>query len=310
MGQYSSHHTAHAVSKYALEFYPVSAAIPSSIPSSIPISVKESQGRGLHLTFDDSTTGISEIRIGKYDYLEAAGIGNLQTEQRNSDSLVAVNGHIVASINLDDMIRPQSSPMIQQLKNMGCTIEILSGDSSHRTKRIACELLVDEARAHGDATPFGKLKFLVEASKTSFVAIVGNGLNDAPAMLQSTISKSVVSIAVAGSSTAAMNSADICILKPDITLVATSLQYAITTRRRMMAVASIAFFYNAVGLGLASVGLITPVGAAILMPLSSLTITHVATSWAVVPPKKIQQKKMAIYSNIFWRPKSWKRSTC
>jgi P-type Cu2+ transporter len=270
MDQFSSHHIARAVAKFS--------AAKALVTTDQPTAVSESQGNGLSMTFDEVNHATTTVLVGKYEYMATAGVSGLGSPPDAAGTLVALNGRLIATLLLDDITRVESSSLIRELKNIGCEIEILSGDSSQRSQHVADELLIDKAMTHSEATPASKLKFIIDASKTTPLVMVGNGLNDAAAM-----SHSAVSIAVAGASSAAMNGADICLLKSDITLVATALHYAITARRRMLAVACIAFFYNSLGLTLAAFGYVTPVVAAILMPLSSLTITRVATSWAVKP---------------------------
>ncbi len=106
--------------------------------------------------------------------------------------------------------------------------------------------------------------------------MIGNGLNDTGAMAQADIS-----IAVDSSSTSAMKRADVCLLRPDISLVELAMKYAGAVRARIRLSFCVATIYNLFGLYLAARGMVSPVVAAILMPISSLTITYLSTSWIV-----------------------------
>jgi Cu2+-exporting ATPase len=266
--QVSSHHVARALSIYVKKH--------SDQLSVRPSSVRESQGLGLELKFGDDL-----IIVGNADLLRQHGITSSDDIQLTADTYVASEKSIVAKLDLEDSTRIESSTMINELKLIGCEIEILSGDTTSRTRILAEELAIDPRKAHGEATPGSKMLFVRHSSRVKPLAMVGNGLNDAGAMAHSE-----VSIAVAGSSSTAMNSADVCLLKPDVRLVSKALMYSIKARKRMLVVFGFALFYNLLGLSLAALGYVTPVIAAILMPISSLTITHVATSWSIDPRSK------------------------
>lgn len=258
----SSHHVARAVAAFARG--------KAESRGLRPFASEEFQGLGLEARFSDGV-----LQIGKTAFLQQLGI-ILPKSDATGDTWLAFNGELLASILLEDGIRTESASMINDIKNLGRDVEILSGDTSARTQAIAKELAINPPNAHGEATPSTKMLFVRNKAARKPSAMVGNGLNDAGAMAQAE-----VSIAVAGSSSTAMNSADICLLKPDVKLVSQSLKYSLTACQRMRRIFGFALFYNIIGLSLAAMGYVTPVVAAILMPISSLTVTHVATAWSI-----------------------------
>lgn len=269
--QVSSHHVAKAVASYAMRHSEPASARPSLS--------KESQGLGMELHF-----GTDSILVGRPEFIKSHGVALRPDITKNYSTFVILNGNLVANLSLDDSTRSEALATIDELKALGCQIELLSGDSVRRTQGMAAELEIDVAKAHGEATPGSKMMYVRNGSRAKPLAMVGNGLNDAGAMAHAE-----VSIAVAGSSSSAMNSADVCLLKNDISLVSKSLMYSIKARSRMRLVFGFALFYNLLGLSLAAAGYVTPVVAAILMPISSLTITHVATSWSIKPSRPLRK---------------------
>lgn len=265
--QHSGHHVAKSVALLAREMV--------NGEEVKPIHIEEHQGQGMSIAFENHL-----LTLGKPDFIKANNIQIPPHFPTQASVIVAWDGHPVISIDMDDRTRKESASLIHHLKSLSYKVEILSGDSKLRTQKIAKELSLTNDDINSQATPSSKLLYVKSKSALTPIAMVGNGLNDAGAM-----SEAQVSIAVANSSTTAISSADICLLSGDLSLVADAIVYATTTRRRILTVFAIALFYNILGLGLAAAGLVTPVVAAILMPISSLTITRVATAWSV---KKIE----------------------
>jgi P-type E1-E2 ATPase len=268
LDQSSSHHVAGAIAAYARHL--------GGASTDRPTSIHESQGMGVVAEF-----GGNKLIVGRREFMSENAIKTPTDTMYATVTHVALNDQVIATAAMDDTTRSESLPLIHDLREQGFTIDILSGDSASRTAKMANELTLNKTQAHGDATPASKLLFIRAASAKCPVVMIGNGLNDSGAMAHAEIS-----IAVAGSSSSAMNSADICLLKPDISLIESAIQYAMAARYRTRLVFAFALFYNILGLTLAASGHVTPVVAAILMPVSSITITHVATSWSLKRTKR------------------------
>lgn len=271
--QNSSHHTAKAIASAARQ---TTQELPPQ-----PNKVRESHGLGMTIEFntDRLLIGNSELLQQEKITLSTCGTGKQQT-------FIAWNKQVVAAVELDDTTKSEAADLLDELRSMDCKTEILSGDTQNRTNRLAEELAIETTNAHGQATPGSKMLYVRSKSANKPVAMVGNGLNDAGAMAEAE-----VSIAVASSSSSAVTSADVCLLNRDVSLVGRALLYSIKARQRMMAVFGFALMYNAIGLTLAALGYVTPVVAAILMPISSLTVTRVATVWSVDDGKSIKLRR-------------------
>lgn len=263
LDQLSSHHVPKAIATYCRDL--------GFRCDSLPDSVIEKSSAGMIVMFKEEEILIGSVKFMK-DNLENFGQENLAS----AVTLVSFSGQVVAWITMTDIIRPHAKELIDFLKISGRKVDLLSGDSSLKTLLAARELSLEVSEAHGEATPSSKLLFIRKASQQQSVAMIGNGLNDTGAMAQADIS-----IAVDSSSTSAMKRADVCLLLPDISLVELAMKYAGAVRARIRLSFCVATIYNLFGLYLAARGMVSPVVAAILMPISSLTITYLSTSWRV-----------------------------
>jgi Cu2+-exporting ATPase len=187
--------------------------------------------------------------------------------------LVAVDGEVVGRARFGDPLRAAARPAVAALRARGWDVRILSGDAPEVVARVAAELGIPAGAAEGNAAPERKREAVREAARTVAgrtrrpVVMVGDGVNDAPAIALAT-----VGIAVRGGAEASMAAADVYLARGGIAALEELLDGAQRTsgiiRRNMV----IALGYNAVGVALAMLGAIDPLFAAILMPVSSLTV--------------------------------------
>jgi Cu2+-exporting ATPase len=172
----------------------------------------------------------------------------------------------LATFTLADPLRPGSARLAQRLRDLGMTATLVSGDRKPVVRRIAQAAGI--AHWRGDARPDDKRAF-VEARQRegAVVAMVGDGINDAPALAQAD-----VSVALGEASALAQWTADIVVLGDDVENVAV----AFTTARRTFAIVrqnlGWALAYNVVAIPLAASGLVSPLVAALGMSLSSLLV--------------------------------------
>jgi Cu2+-exporting ATPase len=179
--------------------------------------------------------------------------------------LVAVDGQVMTLVGVGDRLRPDAAASLRRLEAMGYTVGILSGDDPAVVATVAAALGVPAERARGGASPEDKLR-TVEALEGD-VIMVGDGINDAAAL-----SRARVGIAVHGGAEASLAAADIFLDRPGVGPVVEALEGAdrtLATIRRNM---RFSLAYNVTGIGLALFGLIGPIGAALLMPISSITV--------------------------------------
>jgi P-type Cu2+ transporter len=167
---------------------------------------------------------------------------------------------------LDDVLRHDALTMIRELKEEGVQVSLLSGDRPQRARHTAAELGITECR--GGATPSDKLAYVRELqSRGAIVAMVGDGVNDAPVLAQAQ-----VSIAPGGGTPLAQISADIILMADRLDAIVQTVRASRQALRVIRQNLAWAVLYNAIALPLAMSGLVTPLVAAIGMSSSSLVV--------------------------------------
>ena len=185
--------------------------------------------------------------------------------------LVAVAGRAVAVAGLGDPLRTDAADSLDHLRKLGWKIRILSGDHPQVVAAIGRRLGIDAADALGGASPETKLAVVREALADGPVIMVGDGVNDAAALAAAS-----VGIAVHGGAEASLAAAHVYLDRPGLAPILELMHAARSTLGaiRRCFVASIC--YNSLAGGLAVCGVISPLTAAILMPISSFTVFALA----------------------------------
>lgn len=185
---------------------------------------------------------------------------------------IAVDGELVARAYLGDPIRADAKASIQSLRDAGWSVRILSGDAPTVVRAVGRSLGLAPDECQGGATPEEKLRVVESLKATHRVVMVGDGVNDAAAIAAAT-----VGIGVHGGAEASLATADIFLTTPGLAPLVELMQGAGRTMTVIRRNIAFSLAYNVVGSWLAIAGLINPVAAAIMMPLSSLTV--VLGSW-------------------------------
>jgi Cu2+-exporting ATPase len=210
-------------------------------------------------------------RLGRPSFVAALSPAGLPAAAQEIDAeatLVALgdSGGMVALFALGDSLRPGAAELVTRLRGLGIVPVLLSGDRAATVAATAAQIGIDDAR--GDALPEDKRAAVAALQKQgAVVAMVGDGINDAPSLAQAQVSVSL------GSATPlAQWTADVVVLSDDLVLVAAAIRHA----RRTLAVVrqnlGWAFAYNAVAIPAAALGYVTPLLAAIGMSASSLVV--------------------------------------
>ena len=187
-----------------------------------------------------------------------------------SVAVVAIGDAAVAVVGVADAVRPEARELVAQVRRRGWTVRMASGDVPEVTGEVARAIGLPPDAARGGCSPEGKLQ-LVRESATHPVVVVGDGVNDMPAMAAAD-----VSIAVRQGTQSALDRADVALSGEGLMPIVTLLDGAQRTMRAIHVNFAISLAYNIVGAALAATGVITPLIAAVLMPLSGLTVTAVA----------------------------------
>jgi P-type Cu2+ transporter len=190
--------------------------------------------------------------------------------------LVARDGTLVAAAGLGDDLRPDAAKSLHQLRRNGWQLAILSGDHPDIVARIARELGIAPDAAIGGLLPEQKLdivrqKLATRAARHGPVVMVGDGVNDAAALAAAS-----VGIAVHGGAEASLAAASIYLNQPGLAPILDVMHAARTTISVIHRSLAASLTYNAFAISLAALGWINPLVAAILMPISSLTVLSLA----------------------------------
>jgi Cu2+-exporting ATPase len=183
---------------------------------------------------------------------------------------VAVDGEVRAVAGFGDRLRPDARSSLDELRRLGYQVAILSGDQQLVVDSVAGQL-GSLVTARGRMSPEDKLAWIERAKSGGPVVMVGDGVNDAAAMAAAD-----VALAVHGGAEASLVTADGFTTVPGVGKV---LEAVVGARRTLAAIRrGIAFslVYNALGVALCMAGRISPLLAAVLMPLSSLTVVTLA----------------------------------
>ena len=232
--------------------------------------VRETTGAGI-----EGVVGGRRITVGSAAFIEAS-CGELPAGAAEavaafaaeglSPVVAAVNGAILAVVGVGDPLRPDTALSIAAIRDAGWRVEILSGDHPVVVQTIARQVGVPPEAARGAATPEDKLE-AVRSSGGETVAMVGDGVNDAAALAAAT-----VGIGVHGGAEAVLAAADVYLgrpgLGPVVELLAGSRRTLGVIRRNLV----FSLAYNIVAVAFAITGHMSPILAAILMPLSSMTV--------------------------------------
>lgn len=221
-----------------------------------------------------SPTYIRSIATQPIDHAVESGLARVLGEGL-TPILVARHGRVVAALGLGDSIRDDVPEAIATLRSRGWDLRILSGDHPDVVAHVARTLGIAPSNARGGATPEDKLaaisRMVAERDATPNVrapiVMVGDGVNDAAALAAAD-----VGIAVHGGAEASLVAADAHIAKPGLRALVDMFSTSAKTMRLIRWTLGVSVLYNVVAAGLAAFGLVGPIVAAIIMPVSSLTV--------------------------------------
>jgi Cu2+-exporting ATPase len=223
----------------------------------------------------EATVGTRRVVVGSLAFVQARAsldpelerLALARAREAETPVLVAVDGYAVGLACFADVIRADAQASLEALARMGHRFAIASGDRQEVVDSVARRLGVPFEAVLGGQSPHDKLACIERALSKGPVVMVGDGVNDAAALARST-----VGIAVHGGAEASLSAAHVFTTKPGVSAV----HEIFAGARRTLAVIrrnlSVSLAYNLVCATLAVTGHVSPLLAAILMPLSSLTV--------------------------------------
>ena len=179
---------------------------------------------------------------------------------------VRIDGEAAGEIEVADIIRPETADAVRKLREMGIELWMITGDHRAAAEAMAREAGIEHVIA--GVLPEGKvdaIRKLQAAGKR--VAMVGDGINDAPALAQADIG-----IAMGTGTDVAMEAGDITLMRDDLRAVAEAIELSRRTMRVIRQNLFWAFAYNTLGIPVAALGLLSPMLASAAMALSSVTV--------------------------------------
>jgi Cu2+-exporting ATPase len=200
--------------------------------------------------------------------------------------VAALDGRCEAVMWLRDELHADSIQRLDWLRKAGWRIAILSGDAPGPVRQAAERVGVATADAHAEMAPEEKLARIREATVAGsdrVVMMVGDGVNDAAALAAAD-----VGVAAHGGAEASLAAADVYLTESGVGRLVELVDLSRSTLRVMRRNLAISLTYNTIAVALAAFGWITPLVAALLMPLSSLTVLASAASLAAQRPERIE----------------------
>lgn len=239
------------------------------------VRVEQITGAGISASIDGM-----RVRIGSPAFVRAGGAAMPPDLEREEQAIIAAaltpvliarDDRVVAVAGLGDSLRPDARAATGLLSTLGWRLGLLSGDHPAIAAAIGRQLGLAATAVHGGIMPEAKLAHVHAARRAGRVVMVGDGVNDAAALAAAD-----VGIAVHGGAEAALAAADIYLSRPGLAPLAALVRSARRVMRTIYVTLGVSLGYNLTAAALAFAGLINPILAAILMPLSSLTVLGLA----------------------------------
>jgi heavy metal translocating P-type ATPase len=217
--------------------------------------------------------GDRHVVVGRLSLLEAHGIATGALAERmaaleeTGRTVVAVgsDGALLGALALGDEIRPDAAEAVTAMRRAGLVPVLVTGDNPRAAARVAAQAGIDIV--HAGVLPGAKADIVRDLQRTASVAMVGDGINDAPALMQAN-----VGVAMGGGTDIAMESADIIIMSNRLTSVLVARDISARSYRKTRQNVALAFTFNGIGIPIAASGLLYPVWAMAAMAVSVTAI--------------------------------------
>jgi Cu+-exporting ATPase len=256
----------HPLAKAVMEYAANTGVRPHAVSGFTAVA-----GSGIIACIDrvEHTLGSPRFLVERGAVVDEALIGGLQEEGKTVVGISALMGNSPQTIGylaIADRLRPTSRQAVRQIQEMGIEVVMLTGDHPATAAAVARQAGIPVYYA--GVLPQDKAA-QVKATKAAgkIVGMVGDGINDAPALAMAD-----VSFAIGAGSDVAIEAADIALMRNDLMSVAAAISLSRATLRKIRQNLFFAFIYNVLGIPLAAMGLLNPVIAGAAMAMSSVSV--------------------------------------
>ena len=251
-------------------------------------------GHGIEVTINDQHLFLGNKKLMDENNIPLAGLASMSdqlAEQGKTPMYISINHELAGIIAVADTVKESSRAAIQKLHQMGIEVAMITGDNKRTAQAIAKQVGID--RVLSEVLPEDKANEVQKLQDEGLkVAMVGDGINDAPALAQAD-----VGIAIGTGTDVAMESADIVLMRSDLMDVSTAVELSKSTVKNIKENLFWAFAYNTLGIPVAMgllylLGgpLLNPMFAAAAMSLSSVSVVLNASRLKRFKPSKLKPK--------------------
>ncbi len=226
---------------------------PNYIPFNF-IKINEMKGNGIQ---GEDAEG-NQYRLGKAIWVSGG-------KEEGKEILLSKNEKILARMDIGDSVKSTTASALKKLSNDNMNLILLSGDQKEKVKDFANQSGIQTY--YGGQVPEDKLHIVEKYTKNAPTAMVGDGINDAPAL-----SKATVGISVGGASQIAVQSAQMVLLKDDLNLLDRAFKICKATVQTIRQNLFWAFSYNIIAIPLAALGFLNPMWGALFMAFSDIVV--------------------------------------
>ena len=248
-------HSSHPIAKSLAKELEDTTKYPQYDPASKIVKIKELKGKGIAALDESGDT----YRFGAKRF--AAPF----LDENNAPLYFSKNDELLATIEIEDDVKPESLALMDYLKKEGKTPIILSGDRREKTVAVAKKLNVKDFFA--EKLPEEKLAIIEKLNKKAPTAMVGDGINDAPALAKATIG-----ISLSNASHVAMQSAQVILLNGNLDRLQKALAISKATLQTIKQNLFWAFAYNIIAIPVAALGYLHPMWGVLFMAMSDIVV--------------------------------------
>ncbi|MHA1632605.1 MAG: heavy metal translocating P-type ATPase [Candidatus Freyarchaeota archaeon] len=241
-------------------------------------------GKGVRAKYNGLEIIVGSVRLLKEEGVRFNGAEEEATKLMERGKAVvgiSVNDEVVGLIGIMDVPRKEAMITLEELRRVGIKVGMITGDNERTAKAIVSQLGIDKVLAN--VLPGDKAKELRKLQENGYVVgMVGDGVNDAPALTQAD-----VGFAIGSGTDIAIEAGDVILIRDDLRDVVAAIQLSKRTIRQVKQNVFWAFVYNTVLIPVAAAGLLYPALAGIAMAMSSVSVT----SWSLLMKRYVPKIK-------------------